>query len=113
MTACGKRSRDKGQRGEREVAEVLRRYGVEAKRGYQARGGSDEADVEHSMPGIRLEVKRTETLRLWEALTQAERDLDPADDVTVPVLVFRRNRSRWYACLPLEDWLRQLGYDDA
>jgi Holliday junction resolvase len=108
----GLTSRHKGQRGEREVAAILRAHGIEAKRGYQARGGSDEADVEHSIPNVRLEVKRTEKLAIWAALTQAERDLDPADDATCPVVCFRRNHSRWYVALPLEEWLGMLGYVD-
>lgn len=94
------------------MAAILRKHGVEARRGEQSRGGDEQPDVVHSIPNARLEVKRTERLQIWAALTQCERDLDPADDDTVPVVVFRRNRSRWYVALPLEDWLGQLGYEE-
>ena len=58
-----------------------------------------------SLPGFRLEVKRTEHLAIWQALLQVERDLPPDDDETTPAVVFRRNRSRWYVALPLDDLL--------
>lgn len=102
----GLASRMKGQRGEREIAAILRAHGFDARRGTQTRGGQEEADVVSSLPGYRLEVKRTERLNIWAAIQQCDDDLDPADDDTVPVVVFRRNRSRWYACLPLEDFLK-------
>ena len=103
----GLTARMKGQRGEREVAEILRRFGFEARRGYQARG-EEEPDVVTALPGFRIEVKRQERLNIWQALRQVDDAIDPADDETVPLLVFRRNRSRWYACLPFEDFLRTL-----
>lgn len=101
----GLTSRVKGQRGEREVSAILRAHGFEARRGTQTRGGKEEPDVVTSLPGYRLEVKRTERLNIWAAIQQCDDDLDPADDDTVPVVVFRRNRSRWYICLPFEDFL--------
>jgi Holliday junction resolvase len=105
----GLSSRIKGQVGEREVAAILRKHGFEARRGTQSRGGQEEADVVCSLPGYRLEVKRTERLNIWAALRQCDDDIDPADDDTVPVVCFRRNRSKWYAALPLEDFLEGVG----
>ena len=103
--------RRKGQVGEREVAAILRARGIDAKRGWQSRGGGkEEPDVVCELPGFRLEVKRTERLELWGAYAQCERDLDPADDDTVPLVVFRRNRSKWMCCLAFEDLLDALGY---
>ena len=111
-------SRNKGAGGEREVSALIEDAsgGVfKAQRGCQHAGrfavGVASPDVLTDLP-LHLEVKRTEKLAIWAALTQVERDLDPADDVTVPVVCFRRNRSRWYVCLPLEDWLKQLGYEE-
>lgn len=101
----GLTSRRKGAAAEREVAAILRTHGFDARRGTQTRGGTEEPDVVTSLPGYHLEVKRTEKLSIWAAIAQAERDLDPADDVTVPVVVFRRNRSRWMVALPFEDFL--------
>jgi len=107
--SSGLTSRMKGQRGEREVASILRRHGFEARRGTQTRGGTEEPDVVCDLPGHHIEVKRQERLNIWAALEQADNDIDPADDDTVPAVVFRRNRSRWYVCLPFEDYLQVVG----
>ena len=93
----GLASRRKGVAGELEVCAILRDHGFVARRGTQSRGGSEEEDVVCSLPGFRLEVKRTEHLAIWQALLQVERDLPPDDDETIPCVVFRRNSSRWYA----------------
>lgn len=106
----GLTSRHKGQRGEREVADILRKYGHDARRGFQSRGGKEEPDVVSSLPNHRLEVKRQEKLNIWQSLLQCEDDLPADDDATIPAVVFRRNRSRWYIALPFEDYLEQCGY---
>lgn len=111
--SAGARSRSKGQRGEREVAALLRARGIAAKRGYQSRGGgSEEPDVVCDLPNHRLEVKRQERLNIWAAFAQADDDCGPADDETVPAVVFRRNRSPWMVCLRFADYLDLLGYEE-
>lgn len=98
----GKRSRDKGKRGELELAHWLEERGVDAFRGQQHRGGPDSPDVRCSLPGIHLEVKRTEALRLYLALEQATAE---APEGCVPVVLHRTNHRRWVAILSAEDWL--------
>lgn len=42
-------SRDKGQRGERELADLMKRwFGPNVRRGWQTRDGGEQADVEHT-----------------------------------------------------------------
>ena len=43
----GKTSREKGKRGEREVAGLLRSYGYDARRGVQYHGGEDSPGNAH------------------------------------------------------------------
>lgn len=69
-------SRQKGARGERELAKVLRSYGYETRRGQQYCGANGDADV-MGLPGIHIECKRvkgstsmTQWLRL--RLTQGQ-----------------------------------------
>lgn len=51
----------KGKRGERELAALLREHGYEeARRGQQFSGGGDSPDV-IGVPGLHIECKRTET----------------------------------------------------
>ena len=61
----GKASKDKGKRGEREIANLLKEAGFKnAHRSAQCKGNTgDAADVE-GLPGIHIEVKRVEKLNL-------------------------------------------------
>lgn len=98
----GKRSRDKGKAGERELARVLTAEGFPATRGVQYQGSPDSPDVVvPCLPGIHFEAKRTERLRLYEALDRARSD---AGD-KLPVVAYRANHSRWVAILDLTDLL--------
>lgn len=94
-------SRAKGIRGELELAKWLESHGISAARGQQRAGGPDSPDVIHAIPGLHIEVKRTERLDLWTGLAQAAQDCQNR----TPTLWFRRNRWQWYVCLPAEDFL--------
>lgn len=106
----GKASREKGKRGEREAAKFLRGHGYgEARRGQQYSGASGNADVT-GLPGVHLEVKRTEALRLYDALDQARRDATHGE---VPVVLHRKNNCRWVVVLDAEDWMMMFREWDA
>lgn len=94
-------SRDKGKRGEREIALVLREHGFEARRGQQYCGANGDADVV-GVPGLHIEVKRTEKFRMYEALDQAIND---AREDELPVVFTRKNNCDWVACLRLDDFM--------
>ena len=94
-------SKDKGKRGERHVAKVLREHGYDAKRGVQYQGSPDSPDVV-GIPGVHIEVKFTEHLNIWNALAQSEKDAG-ADEI--PIVVFKRNRSKDYVALSLENFI--------
>lgn len=96
-------SRQKGARGERELAEFLRDHGVEARRGQQFSGGTDSPDVVSSLSGIHLECKRKESGNPYNWLSQAISD---AGGENIPVVAHRRNRQDWIVILRLEDFLR-------
>lgn len=97
----GRSSRDKGKRGEREVAALLRERGHDARRGVQYHGGPGSPDVT-GLPGVHIEVKRTEQLRLYDALAQSMAD---AGDGEVPTVWHRRNGERWVVVMDAEDFL--------
>lgn len=101
----GMMSKRKGRNGEREVAELLRQAGYPARRGVQYAGGPDSPDV-IGLEGVHLEVKRTETLRLWPAVEQAKRDARPGDLATV---WHRANSRPWVVILPASDFLSLYG----
>ena len=97
----GKASRDKGKRGEREVAELLRDHGIPARRGVQYAGGNDSPDV-IGLDGVHIEVKRSETLSLYSAMEQALTDAKAGDIATV---WHRRSGRRWVVVLHAEDFI--------
>lgn len=101
----GKASRDKGKRGERECAALLKAHGFDARRGQQFNGSDGSADVV-GLPGFHIEVKRTEALRIYEAMKQAE---DDARDGEIPLVLHRRNREGWLAILKADDFLEMIG----
>lgn len=94
-------SRDKGAKGEREIAHVLQGRGYDARRGQQYCGANGDADVV-GLHGIHIEVKRTEALRIYEAMNQAKND---AREGEIPVVMHRRNKERWLAIMELEHFL--------
>ena len=97
-------SRDKGKRGELELAAFLKGYGYDdARRGQQFKGGTDSPDVV-GVPGLHFECKRVEALSVYAAFAQACRDSGPA---SIPVVAHRRNGTK--ACP--KPWLAILGLD--
>ena len=99
----GKMSREKGKRGERELAKMLREYGYDCRRGQQFCGTNGDADV-IGLPGIHIEVKRTERLSIYDAMDQAKRDKKIGE---IPVVMHRKNNCEWLAILRLEDFMEQ------
>lgn len=95
-------SRNKGRRGEQELAKELRSYGyAEARRGQQFSGSNGDADVV-GIPKVHIEVKRTEALNLDAAMEQSISD---AREGEIPVVVHRKNRKPWKVTQLLPDWM--------
>ncbi len=95
----------KGSGGERELAEILRGYGVRAYRNDQIfRGGKGNPDVSAEVFGfaLHIEVKRVEKLNVSAAVDQAIRDADPG---VLPIVAHRRNREKWLITVPLAIFL--------
>lgn len=94
--------RSKGSRAEREVIEILKAHGwTGAYRNFMS-GGYGGADILNGPAGVSIEVKHQERCSIWSWIEQCEQAAKPTD---IPAVVFRRNRSRWYACVPLEELL--------
>ncbi len=94
-------SRNKGARGERELAKELTRVlGIEARRGRQFCGSPDSPDVKTSLDdAVHFECKRVEAFNLYKALDQAKRD---AGD-KIPVVAHRKNQREWVVVVRLDD----------
>ena len=95
-------SRQKGARGERELAAVLREHGYDCRRGQQYCGANGDADVV-GLPGIHIECKRVESLNIHKAIEQAKRD---ARENELPAVFHRKNGKPWLVTMTLEDWMK-------
>lgn len=98
----GRRSQRKGRAAERELAHILQGYGYPVEAG-RAQSYGEVPDLS-GLPGVHVECKRVETLRLTEWMAQAVRDSEKFRDGT-PTLFHRRNRSPWLVTMRLEDWM--------
>lgn len=95
-----KLSRDKGQRGQREVVELLRDIGYEAKNNpYQYRG-AEGADVETDFP-FYPEVKFQNKLNIFGAIDQVINDNKTGKPY---IIFFRKDHKEWHVALKWEDF---------
>jgi len=62
----GKKSIEKGKRGEREFSGFLASHGVNARRGRQYKGTPDSPDIISDLDEFHFEVKRVEALRIYK-----------------------------------------------
>ena len=97
-------SKRKGKGGELELAKKLREYGYEVRRSVQYNGKAEEGQPDLlGLKGIHIECKRTEALRLYDAVDQAKRDATGTNDL--PVVFHRRNNCEWLAIMPLDNFM--------
>jgi Holliday junction resolvase len=98
----GKASREKGKRGERELASILSgEYGYKARRGQQYSGANGDADVV-GLPGLHIEVKRVERLNVQDAVDQAKRDRKEGE---LAAVFHRKNNCDWNVTMPLTHFM--------
>ena len=96
----GSRSRNKGARGEREVANILRAAGYDVNRTNQS-DGAHSCDVD-GVPGVWIEVKRSKRVNVRAGFRQACNDTDGRE----PVVIWRDDRGEWMVDCRLEAWIR-------
>lgn len=103
----GKASRDKGRRMEQRIARMLRENtGLDIKRGWQSRYGSDEPDV--ICPRFWIECKSGKRTNIKAALRQAA---DACSSSTrygdkVPVAVTKDDGQPILVTMLWDDWLK-------
>ena len=95
-------SRQKGKRGELELAKKLREYGYTCRRGQQYCGANGDADVV-GIPGVHIECKRTNRISPYDLVEQAQRD---AKEGELPIVFLRRDNSEWLALMPMDVAMR-------
>lgn len=88
---------------------LLEGMGLNVKRNQQGwKGGADNPDIALQHRGLRyhLEVKRKESINVYQAMEQAIAD---ANEHAVPLVVHRRNRKPWLVIMRLGDFLDMIG----
>jgi len=104
-------SKKKGDRFERDVAKQLnKKFNTNVRRTPMSGGMSIKGDIIDINPDSILfdyhwECKNQEKLNIWKALEQARNDKPMGK---TPVVVFRKNFEKDYACLEFEDFMNLL-----
>ena len=97
-------SKRKGKTGELELAAKLKGQGYDVRRSVQYNGKEEEGQADLlGLPGIHIECKRTEALRLYEAVDQAKRDSRGKNQI--PVVFHRKNNCEWLAIMTMDDFM--------
>ena len=112
LSQNGRHSRNKGKRGEREVAKIFRDAGYPARRSVQYNGRPGTAADVVGVPGMHIEVKfvEKESVRAW--YKQAERDARASIKQEIPIVVHRKIREPWLVTMSLDDFIRLLETDE-
>ncbi len=103
----GHRSQRKGRAGELELVSVLKGYGYENVQPGEAVSYGVVPDIV-GLPGVHIECKRCEQLRITDWMEQAERDAQRFHD-GLPVIFHRRNRQPWLVTMKLSDFMTFYG----
>lgn len=95
-------SKQKGARFERSLASKFREYGYEARRTAQYCGNTGDASDVIGLPGIHIEAKHQETMRLYDWMAQAKRDASGTGNL--PAVFHKKNNAEILVTMTLEDW---------
>lgn len=101
----GKASRDKGARFERTLASRFREYGYDARRTAQYCGKTGDASDVIGLPGIHVEAKHVEQMRLYEWMAQAKRDAEAGGKTALPAVFHKKNNAEILVTMTLDDWM--------
>lgn len=98
-------SKQKGARFERLLASKFREYGYGARRTAQYCGNTGDASDVIGLPGIHIEAKHQETMRLYEWISQAKRDAEHGGKGNLPAVFHKKNNAEILVTMRLDDWI--------
>ena len=96
-------SKQKGARFERLLASKFREYGYNARRTAQYCGNTGDASDVVGLPGIHIEAKHQENMRLYDWVDQAKRDSSGNDNL--PAVFHKKNNCEILVTMTLDDWM--------
>lgn len=95
-------SKQKGARFERSLASKFREYGYEARRTAQYCGNTGDASDVVGLPGLHIEAKHQEQMRLYDWVDQAKRDAKGTG--RLPAVFHKKNNAEILVTMTLGDW---------
>ena len=100
-------SKQKGARFERTLAKIFRtQYGYgESRRTAQYCGNTGDASDVVGLPGLHIEAKHQETMRLYDWMAQAVRDAEAGGDKRLPAVFHKKNNAEILVTMRLDDFM--------
>ena len=99
-------SKQKGARFERELASRFRDYGyTESRRTAQYCGNTGDASDVIGLPGLHIEAKHQETMRLYDWIDQAKRDAEAGGNNALPVVFHKKNYADILVTMTFDDFM--------
>jgi Holliday junction resolvase len=96
-------SKQKGARFERTLASKFREHGYEARRTAQYCGNTGDAADVIGLPGLHVEAKHQETMRLYDWMAQAKRDAKGSGKL--PAVFHKKNNASILVTMELDDFM--------
>lgn len=98
-------SKQKGARFERQLASRLREYGYDTRRTAQYCGNTGDASDVVGLPGLHIEAKHCEQMRLYDWMAQAKRDAAAGGKNALPAVFHRKNHAEILVTMELQDFM--------
>ena len=99
-------SKQKGARFERQLASKFREYGYsESRRTAQYCGNTGDASDVVGLPGLHIEAKHQETMRLYDWIEQAKRDAAANGAMNIPAVFHKKNNAEILVTLTLDGFM--------
>jgi len=101
-----KHAKEKGARFERSLASKFREYGYsESRRTAQYCGNTGDASDVVGLPGLHIEAKHQETMRLYDWVDQARRDATAGGEGRLPAVFHKKNNAEILVTMTLDDFM--------
>ena len=106
MSAKKINSKQKGARFERQLARIFREYGyTDARRTAQYCGNTGDASDVVGLPGLHIEAKHCEQMRLYEWMAQAKNDALANGKALLPAVFHKKNNAEILVTMELDDFM--------
>ena len=96
--------REKGIRFERQLANKLKEYGYDCRRTAQYCGKTEESSDVVGLPGIHIEAKHQEKMRLYDWMKQAANDAKESGNL--PAVFHKKNNEDVLVTMRLDDFMK-------